>query len=79
MTNGDKHALAGNVLHLVGLGVFDPNAGDPKRVIFAEHLFQLMKPQRFNPWVFHQAVLQNFFCSQRIAAVYQGHFAGKFG
>ena len=43
----------------------------------AEHLVQLVVPERFDLWVLEQAVLKDLFGSQFVAAVDQGHLGGK--
>ena len=77
VADGNEHALAGDLFDFPGLNVFHADAFDALRHIGAEHLVQLVMPERFDLGVFEQPILKDLFRPQFVAAVDQGHLGGK--
>ena len=79
MANRDKHPVAGQVLRNPGLEVFQPHAGDGVWVFAAQYFLNRAVPNHRHLGVIEQALLQDFFRAQAVAAMDQGDLGGKIG
>ena len=60
VADGDEHTLAGDLCDLTCFGVLHLHAFNAQRVVRANHLINLVEPQRLDLGVLHQAILQDF-------------------
>ena len=73
-------ALGGGVVgDLAGFDMLDLDPFDTKRRIGPIDFIQLVEPQRFDLWIFHQPVDQDLLGAQLVPAVDQGDLGGKVG
>ena len=79
VTDGNEHALGGQVGNFAGFGVLDLHPFNAERRIGAIHFLDLVEPQGFDLGVFHQALFKDFFAAQFIAAVHKCDLGRKVG
>src|SRR5690606_26926917 len=79
VADGDEDAVGGHLLDGTGLDVPDPGAGHRRRVVAAQHLLEHAVPDHPDAVVREQAVLQDLFRPQLVAAVDEHDLGGEVG
>ena len=79
MADRDKHPVTGQVLFRPGLEVFQPHPGYGVWIFAAQDFLDRAVPDHRHLGVIEQALLQDFFSAQAVAAMDQGDLGGKIG
>ena len=79
MSNGDKHAIYGQISNIAGFDIANPGAGNAERVFIAQNLVQGMVPYDVHFGIIEQTVLHDFFRAELVAPMNDVHLAGEIG